>query len=131
MFMAAKFLRIIRVTKNNTDNLQNLPLRHSKRRFLHGIFVEICTNSNKLILYGFGLITRYRCSNIHNTFSKPAICLPLIRLLADSGSSGAANHTKMTFLMTAYPTFGHFRHKLYIEWSLHVKTCWDGIQNRG
>ena len=129
--MDTKFRRIIRVKKNNTVNFKNHPLRYLRRRFLHGIFDGNLCKFKQIDPIWFGLIIRYRCSNIHNTFSKPAICLPLIRLLADSGSSGAANHTKMTFLMTAYPTFGHFRHKLYIGWPLHVKTCWDGIQNRG
>ena len=36
---------------------------------------------------------------------------PLIRLLAISGSSGSGNASKMSFSVTPYPTFGHFRVK--------------------
>ena len=44
---------------------------------------------------------------------KPAIRLPLIRLLAISGISGSENASKMSFSMTTCATFGHFRDKRY------------------
>ena len=51
------------------------------------------------------MIIRYQYGNFHNTFIKPAVLLPLVRLLFQTRTRCAANLTNTDVLMTACVTF--------------------------